>query len=172
MDHKKYQHAKDVSGKNSRDGKFCEDLFREIALSKGLSCREASKNEQFSHIDFFLEKDGKKWSVDCKARKRIKREDKEPTDEFCWLEFVSVNNKDGWLKGKADFICFERENDFLIVDRKILLELAEKIVDFATVVDRPHKALRKIYRRFQRKDQISYIEFKEIEKLEHFIWKK
>jgi len=167
-----YQNKHDVSGVNSRDGNNAEELFRQLAENQGYTVTDATKTEQFAHIDFWLEKDGNRWSFDCKARKKIRREDKDFSDEFCWLEFVSVNNSAGWLRGLARYIVFERENDFLIVDRKLLLELAEKIVDFDTIVDRPHKALRKIYRRFKRKDQISYVEFAEIEKLEHKIWKK
>ncbi len=172
MEHKKFKHALDKSGDCADSGFSCEEQFKLLAEKRGYEVRAASKSEQFSHIDFWLEKDGNRWSFDCKARKKLRREDIEPTDEFCWLEFVSVNGGVGWLRGLARYICFERENDFFIVDRKLLLELAERIVDFNTIVDRPHKALRKIYRRFKRKDQISYIEFVEIEKLEHKLWKK
>lgn len=167
-----YQNKHDTTGQNSIDGFNGEELFRKLAEAQGYVVVDATKTEQFAHIDFWLEKDGNRWPFDCKARKKIRREDKDFSDEFCWLEFVSVNGSVGWLRGKAAQIAFERENDFLIIDRKLLLELAERIVDFNAVVDRPHKALRKVYRRFKRKDQISYIEFAEIEKLEHKVWVK
>lgn len=172
MEHTKFKHSKDKTGECADSGFSCEEQFKKLAELKGYEVIHATRLEQFTHIDFWLEKDGNRWSFDCKARKKLRREDEKPTDEFCWLEFVSVNGGAGWLKGSARYISFERESDFFIVDRKLLLELAEKIVDFDTVVGCPHKALRKIYRRFKRKDQISYIEFSEIEKLEHKIWKK
>lgn len=167
-----YQHKHDTTGQNSIDGSNAEELFRKLAEQQGYKVTDSTRTEQFSHIDFWLEKDGNRWAFDCKARKKIRREDKEPSDEFCWLEFVSVNGAVGWLRGEAKCIVFEREKDFLIIDRKLLLELAERIVDFNAIVDRPHKALRKVYRRFKRKDQIAYIEFAEIEKLEHKVWAK
>lgn len=170
--HKKYQHVKDVSGQCADSGFSCEEQFKKLAESKGYEVLVAGRNLQFCHVDFILKKDDKQWNFECKSRKKIRREDKEPNDEFCWLEFASVNGGAGWLRGSAQYICFERKDDFFIVNRKLLLDLAEKLVDFNSYVDRPHKALRKIYRRFKRKDQISFIEFSEIEKLEHKIWKK
>lgn len=170
--HKKYQHKLDTSGQNSLDGGNAEDIFRELAEKQGYIVTDASRTEQFGHIDFWLEKDGNRWSFEIKARKKLRREDSEPTDEYCWLEFVSVNGKSGWLREGAEYLALERKDNVLIVSRKLLLALAEEIVDFESSVDRPHKALRKIYRRFKRKDQISYIEFSEIEKLKHKLWKK
>lgn len=170
--HTKYQHLLDKSGDCAASGFSCEEQFKLLAESKGYEVEVASRNMQFSHVDFILKKDGSQWKFECKGRKKLRREDKEPNDDYCWLEFVSVNGGAGWLRGSAQYLCFERKDDFFIVNRKLLLDLAEKLVDFSSFVDRPHKALRKIYRRFKRKDQISYIEFSEIEKLEHKIWKK
>ena len=170
--HKKYQHVKDVSGQCADSGFSCEEQFKKLAESKGYEVLVAGRNLQFCHVDFILKKDDKQWNFECKSRKKIRRADSEPTDEFTWIEFKRTDGKDGWIFGDAHQVVLEQKDEFLIVDRKELLKLAEKLVDRTKTVARAEKAFNVSYRRFGRKDEISYILTAEIRKLKISIWKK
>jgi len=167
-----YKNKLDKLGTCAKDGKSAEEQFRKLAEQRGYTVKDACLDKQFAHIDFTLEKDGHEYHFEVKARKKLRRQDKDYADSFLWVEIKNVRGDSGWLYGDADIIVAERENDFLLVSRKNLVDLAEKLINFEETVDKPHKALRKIYRRFKRKDQISYIEMAEIEKLEHSLWPK
>ena len=165
-----YQNKHDKSGLNSSDGDLAEQAFRELAVEKGYMVVEATKEMQFAHVDFLLEKDGKFWKIDCKAKKKLDRSSKNYTDEFCWIEFVNVQGNPGWLYGKADYIAFQREYGFMLVSRKELSELCDRVVDFTTVASKAKFAYKKVYRRFKRKDKIAYLKFSEIEEVSHTNW--
>lgn len=172
MEHKKYQHAKDTSGDCAASGFSCEEQFKKLAESKGYEVLVAGRNLQFCHVDFILKKDDKQWNFECKSRKKIRRADLEPTDDYCWIEFKRTDGKDGWIFGDAHYVVLEQKDEFLIVDRKALLKLAEKLVDREKVVARAEKAFNVSYRRFGRKDEIAYILTAEIRKLKLSIWPK
>ena len=123
------------SGANcSSVGLNAERLFANLAESKGYVVKSATKEENiFKHIDFFLSKlkegEGiKSTSVDVKARKKNERGDKFFNDDWTWVEFVNVHGQDGWLKGKAEFISFERAGDFVIVPRKGLFNWVKQAI--------------------------------------------
>jgi hypothetical protein len=116
------------SGANcSSVGFNAERLFVNLANSKGYTVKNASKeHNMFKHIDLYLSKlkggEGiKTAAIDVKARKKSSRNSSCFNDNWIWLEFVNVNGDDGWLKGCADYIAFERKKDFVIVPRPALL---------------------------------------------------
>lgn len=172
MTHEKYQHAKDTSGNCAEAGFSCEEQFKKLAESKGYEVLVAGRNLQFCHVDFILKKKDKQWNFECKSRKKIRRADSEPTDEFTWVEFKRTDGKNGWIYGSADYVVLEQKDEFLIVSREKLLQLAEKLVDRTKTVDKSHKAYNVSYRRFGRKDEIAYISTAEIRKLKISIWPK
>lgn len=167
-----YQNKHDTSGINSRDGANAEEIFRNLAEKQGYEVVDATRNEQFAHIDFWLKKDGGKWGFEVKARKKLSRQSEEYDDSKFWCEWVGVSGKAGWLRTGSDFLAIEQENEFLIVDRKKLEKLAESLVDFTKVVDRAHKALNVTFRRFRRKDLLSIIETAKVREITHKIWPK
>ncbi len=169
-----YQNKHDISGLNAIDGNNAEELFRKLAEDQGYKVVDATKIEQFAHIDFWLEKDGQRWSFEIKARKKVSRQDDGYRDDLTWLEFKNVQGKDGWLvdKNGAQTLSFEQENEFIIVDRIKLLELAKKLVNFDIVVDKAKKSLNVTFRRFRRKDLLSLVETQEIRKIANKIWQK
>ena len=113
------------------------------------------------------------YSIDIKARKKIKRSDNETNDNLIWVEFLNVAGNGGWLVGAAEFIAFERENDFIMVNRSALWKLCLKLVDQDSRVDTAKNALYKIYQRKNRKDEISIIKFSDIFKnLKFKVWPK
>lgn len=166
-----YKNKHDKSGQNSSDGERAEEMFRELALDKGYMIIDASLEEQYKHTDFLMEKDGKMWKVDIKARKKLKRSDENYCDEWIWLEILNVRGDPGWIYGNG-FIAFEMENHFVIISKKALADLVEKLVDQEKMVDKPHKAHYCAYRRFMRKDRITLIESKHLYEQEHKVWPK
>jgi hypothetical protein len=170
----KYRNRFDRTGECSEMGNEAEQLFTKIAESKFWIATKATRKEQLDHIDLFLE-NGKaqKHSIDVKARKKISRNDSSCTDDLLWVEFKNVAGNVGWLRGKAHYIAFEREKDFVIVRRQALLSLCSSLVDFKKVVDKSSDALYSIYKRKNRKDEISIIKFSDIlENLSFVIWRK
>lgn len=170
----RYRNRYDFSGQCSEKGHDAESLFAKIAESKEWSVTKATRKEQLDHIDVWLSNvSDEKYSIDVKARKKINRKDEDCTDELLWVEFKNVAGNDGWLKGKAQYIAFERENDFILVRRKALLGLCSAIIDFKKNVDKAQDALYSIYRRKNRKDEISIIKFSDIlNNLSFVTWEK
>ena len=165
----------DKDGKSAEEGHAAEKTFCEIAESKGFITKEATKKENMlDHIDFFLEGKDKTVTVDVKARKRTSRKDKKFNDDWIWIEIKNVQGKNGWLYGKADFIVFEREKEFILCPRKTLINIVNAFVRFdLSMVDRAYQAKYRIYQRYKRRDQITQINIKEILKAKNtVIWKK
>jgi len=149
-------------------GQVVEKQFAKLMDIRELDYRKSSKKEQFKHIDYH----SSFGTIDVKAKKRLNRGDGKEQDEFIWLEFKNVQGKAGWLCGETNVIAFERDNDFVLVKRKDLLELALKICDIKHIVNKSTQALYKGYRRKGRRDLISLIKMSDILKINHRIWKK
>jgi len=170
----KYRNKFDFSGKCSDDGHNAEDLFISIAERQGWKAIKADRKQQLSHVDVFLSKENyPTLSLDIKAQKKIKRTDSNVNDELIWVEFLNVAGNGGWLIGAAEYISFEREKDFIIVNRAALWRLCMEKVDQNSRVNSSKDALYKIYQRQGRKDEISIIKFSDIfENLKFKVWPK
>ena len=176
-----YRNKFDKHGTCSVEGHSAENLFEEEAVLRKYIVRRATKQENMhDHIDMFMEglskSDSKpvEVSVDIKARKRVSRRDKKFNDDWVWIEMKNVQGKDGWLYGKANFIVFERENDFVLAPRKNIIELINSKVRFDLgFVDRAYQAKYQVYQRKGRRDQITQIKMSDILKLKNVTkWKK
>ena len=136
-----------------------ETLFLRACQKRGLNWRQASKHDNmYSHIDFFVGKDGKELSVDVKGAK-----------DKVLLEYKNVRGNKGWLYGKADYIAFlgPSKDFFLMVPRQVLADYAErfKTAPFG------YKELYKLYSRKDRDDLMVYVQWQDIEKLDNTkIW--
>lgn len=170
----KYRNKFDFSGRCSENGYDAENLFISIAEKQGWRAVKADRKQQLSHIDVFLSKENyPTYSLDIKAQKKIKRTDSDVNDDFIWVEFLNVAGKGGWLVGAAQYIAFERENDFIMVDRESLWRFCMKKVDQNSRVSQSKDALYKIYQRQGRKDEISIIKFSDIfSNLKFKVWPK
>ena len=169
-----YRNKFDSTGQCSRDGDKAEKTFAELAKERGYLPRKATRSENmFKHVDYFLtgaSKKGKKIEikVDVKARKKTSRKDSKYNDEWVWIEFKNVQGKDGWVHGDADFIVFEREDDFIFVNRQELVDWlgsCKKIRYDLPFVKLAKLAKYKIYQRRGRKDEITQIKMSDILKL-------
>ncbi len=156
-----------VHTENMELGLKTESLFEEIAKKENFIVRKSSLSEdRYKHIDFFLEQDHFKYSVDVKARKKTTRGDVKVNDEWTWIEFKNVLGRKGWLYGDADYIAFERADDFLMVNRENLVKFCEDKVDLETMVSRAYQAEYKVYQRQGRRDLITRIRMDDLANLE------
>lgn len=173
MEHKKFKHSLDKSGECADSGFSCEEKFKLLAEKQGYEVVVVGREMQFSHVDFILKMGGNQWKFECKGRKKIRRADEDFADHITWVEFKRGDGKNGWLFGSADQVAIEQENEFIIIARKDLLKLAEKLVDRTKTVDKAFKAHNVSYRRFNRRDEIAYIDTSEIKRQKNVkIWPK
>ena len=149
-------------------GQNVEKSFGAILKERAIEAREADLKEQFSHVDY-ITPIGK---IDVKARKRVSRSDSSVQDELVWLEFKNVQGKVGWLYGEADWIAFERQDDFILVRRHDLATLAETLCRINERAALSRDALYKGYQRRGRKDLLSVVKMSDILVLHHEIWDK
>ena len=155
------------------EGKEAEDEFIKYAEKYGFTTRKSSKDDDCRrHIDFFIKnKEGQEFSIDVKNIKRVSRNGTELQDSLIWVEFLNVQGRDGWLNADADFIAFRLTEGFILVNRKKLLILAEKLVDKNDIVKNSKDALYKGYRRSDRpKELTSIIKLSDIKTIRHRIW--
>jgi hypothetical protein len=100
--------------------------------------------------------------VDVKSRKKVKRADDKFNDELVWIEFANVQGRKGWLYGSSDIVAFERESDFLLVGRKPLAKLCERLCDLSQLNIAASMPLYTGYQRKGRKDLLSLIKITDI----------
>ena len=150
-------------------GQQVESEFAELLNQKSDNVQPSNLIGQFKHVDYTSDIG----SIDVKARKRITRKDDEVQDDLVWLEFKNVQGKEGWLYGNADWIAFERLEDFVLVKRIDLVELAEQLCTTEVRVLKSRNALYRGYQRRGRKDLLSIIKMTDIlTHLPHQIWNK
>lgn len=150
------------------EGHKVEDIFAKLLAERDPNYKRATKQEQFRHIDFHTSFG----TIDVKAKKKLNRRDNRGQDEYVWLEFKNVQGKTGWLCGETDIIAFERDNDFVLVQRSILFEMAKEKCDLNKRVLYSRDALYKGYSRKGRNDLISIVKMSDITQLPHRTWDK
>ena len=160
--------SKWIQDSSWKRGQGVEAMFAKLLNKRADEARAADLMEQFSHVDYF----SNLGSIDVKARKRIARKDADVQDDLVWLEFKNVQGKIGWLYGKADWIAFEREKDFVMVKRDELAKMGEKLCDLGDRVSAGRDALYKGYQRRGRKDLLSIVKMSDVLKLYHQLWTK
>ncbi len=165
----------DLTGENLDRGLKAQDIFESLAKEKGWNVKHATKQQDINeHWDLRLLKDKYDVNIEVKAMKKLSRNDSDTQDEWHWIELHGVRKNDnGWLYGaKSDYIAFETKRSFLIVNRKKLIELVEKLVDFTQNVSSPKDAKYKIYKRKNRFDKITLIETSKIKEIAKAEWEK
>jgi len=172
----------DSNSECAKRGKFAENEFVKCALRRHYKIRPATSAEQFSHIDFILKginpttRREVEVTVDVKGIKKQHRKQKKTSDKWVWLEMVNVQGKTGWVHGKANFIAFERQCDFVVVKRASIqkwVEASGRIRYDLPYVRNSWEAKYRIYTRRGRKDQITLVKMADILKLDGaYLWKK
>ena len=146
--------------KSIDNGMAAEKRFDILAQKRGCAVIEASKRDNMIRkIDrYVVDEKGILKSVDVKTMKRTSRSDVDAQDIWIWIEFNNINGNDGWLYGEADYIAFERSNNFTLVNRLDLVKIAEELVDLDARVSSSKLAKYKAYRRYGRSDLIAMME--------------
>ena len=107
--------------------------------------------------------DGQLLKFDVKGMKKVNRWDNKQQDDIAWVEGTNVGGKPGWVKGKADYIVFERTDHWLLVQRQELLEHVESKLKENNF--QKGKGVYQIYQREGRLDKITMVPFEDIEKI-------
>lgn len=153
----------DTTGSSFALGENAESTFVASVQKAGMKITKSSKQDEFKHIDFYVETSDKlKFSVEVKSRKKVKRNDEKVNDDLLWIEFKNVRGMRGWLYGSADLIAFEREFDFVMVNRKLLARLCEKLCDLTKLNVDLKMPLYTGYQRRDRSDLLSLIKMSDI----------
>lgn len=165
---------------DERDGKFygdplngmrAEAYFALLAEERGYEVVESSvEDDRKNHIDLYITLDNETRSVDVKSKRGVGRRS---GNDYTWVEFVNVSGRRGSLYGKADFIAFERDRDFLIVERKAFADWAGSKVNLSTPVEKGGDALYGAYCRAGDRSVCSIICFADIPpNIRKKYWKK
>tara|TARA_B000000475_G_C15969701_1_gene436526 strand:- start:44 stop:529 length:486 start_codon:yes stop_codon:yes gene_type:complete len=151
--------------------------FEEIAERKGYSPEKIKRKEKnHKDVSHFLKakgKDGKPLILrfEVKPQKNKKRD-----QDWLWIEFRNARGSPGWIHGQSHFIAFEREKDFIILNRKELLSWigsCGKIRYDLPFVGLAKLAKYRIYRRKGHKEEITQINLEDLSKLKSLqIWEK
>ncbi len=148
-------------------GQIKESEFGALLQKKYPESRPANFQEQVSHIDWICNKG----TIDVKSMKRVNRSG-DIQSKVVWIEFKGNSGRKGWLYGKQDYIAFETTDKYVLVFRKDLQELCEKMCDLKSKVEEAKDALYKIYTRKGKFDEISLINFDDLYKIKNFSIKK
>lgn len=114
----------------------------------------------FEHWDVKGVLFGNEYKFDIKSLKRNSRNDKSPKNYSTWIEGTNVIGNKGWIKGDADYIVFERIENWLLINRNDLFNWTMKKLEennFEKV-----KGFYKIYQRQNQKDKITLIRYADI----------
>lgn len=149
-----------MSWKEFRDrAKVIEEQFAKKLVNPVWANDNENINEHWDVKGLFKDKLLK---FDVKGMKKKNRYDKNFQDDVAWVEGTNVRGNPGWLKGKADYISFERNNYWLIVNRESLLQFVNKKLKENNF--EKGKGIYKVYQREGRLDKITMVPFEDIEK--------
>ena len=157
----------------SKLGKSKEDEFAALLVRQfGGIIRHATKNEDiFSHIDLIWEYNNNKIiSFDVKSAKKNSRTDNSPNYTINWIELKNVQGNNGWLFGKADYIAFECEYDWIICRRIDIVKFIDETVKNKRISK--SKDLYTYYQRDGRQDIIVKVLSDDLRKIARYIFNK
>lgn len=155
--------------------------FFDLAIRKKYLVERASKEDIHRGIDFYVKGKYKHLNKEVKMLFAVKRKKSKKKnrylDRWTWVEYKNTSQKPGWIYGPAHFIAFERSNDYIIINRKVLLEYLNgkksKVRWDMPFVAEPKEAKYRIYQNPRNGAQICQILSKDILSLEGAsVWKK
>ena len=146
-----------------RKGKLAEKLFAQRHLSDIKWAN--SEQDKYEHWDMEGGLDGKTSKFDVKEMKKINRWDPKAQDVLAWIEGTNNGGNEGWIKGLADYIIFERTNSWLVVNREELFNFT-----WDKLREKGFPQGKKAYHIYDRsfwgkKDKTTLVPFKDIETL-------
>ena len=148
--------------------------FEDLAQQKGYSPKRARRKD-YNNVTHLLKAKGKSGKP-IEIRFDVKKiKNKKQSQEWLWVEFKNSLGEDGWIHGDAHFVAFERKYDFVVVNRK---ELVSMLNNNTVRYDLPFVKLAKrakyrIYKRDGKREEITQINIKDLQKLESYqLWEK
>lgn len=154
-----------VSPENMERGWKEEELFQKcVEKFKGLKCTKSSiTQDRYKHIDFYISNG---LTVDVKAQKKINASDKNPSQEFTWVELMNVNGNLGWVDGWATHIAYSFNSHYKLFDRKALKKFILSKIDINDVVIKENNKLEpvpyQVYRRGTLRDKVVLVPIKDL----------
>lgn len=107
----------------------------------GIVWKATKEQDIHWHCDFFWSPfEGSPYikGFDVKGPKRSSRKDNDFNYSIVWLELQNKFGREGWLKGKADYIAFRSDKSIIYVEREKLLDwVIEKTGDKQLVYSNP-----------------------------------
>lgn len=103
---------------------------------------------------------------DVKTTKRLNHSKEIGVMDSVWVEGKNIHGNKGWIYGIADYIVFEREETWMVVDRKELLDLTLKKLKENNY--KKGKGVYLIHTRFGRKDKVTKVLFDDIKTIKHY----
>jgi hypothetical protein len=136
----------------NQEGEKAEQHFKRLMEAKGKFVLPSTRDQNiYEHVDFWVDDKG----IDVKGNRHL---------DCIWLELNNVQGKDGWLKGKADYIVFDvvELKQFCFFNRTDLLNYCNNITGRAISKD----DFNKLYTRFGRKDLLVKVRYDDIKNLQ------
>jgi hypothetical protein len=160
-----YRNKHDYTGESSKNGERAENLFASLIERVGGKATDSTLQEQFKGIDYHVELSGK---VDVKSKRRSRDGEDSHDTKLIWLELKNVQGRTGWVYNQADYIAFERTNEFLVVKRLSLCDLIENLVDMDDIVLSPAECMYNLYSRVGRKDLLTKVHVDDVRTCTHY----
>jgi hypothetical protein len=137
--------------KEFSEGKITEKQMAKLFLKATESSKEQDIKEHWD-LEVLYKDDLKK--IDVKGLKKQNRYDPFPNENFHWVELENVlgGKNSGWVYGKADYIAFETNDYWIMVDRLALVNFIEKKV-VGKIIEKT-KDPYTLYQRSGRKDVV------------------
>tara|TARA_A200000159_G_C7332233_1_gene343472 strand:- start:2299 stop:2805 length:507 start_codon:yes stop_codon:yes gene_type:complete len=155
--------------------------FFELASRRKYIVEKASFEDISRGIDFYVKGKYQKTKKEVNMLFAVKRKKSQNYskyhDRWIWIEYKKHKDRPGWIYGPSHFIAFERSKDFVIINRKVLLDHINskhcKVRWDSPFVADSRNAKYRIYQNPRNGSQISQILIKDIMNLEGVaIWKK
>lgn len=169
-------HKQDKNKECASRGQLAETRFKTTMANMGKIVEETTTLDNKRGADFLIDS---KTKIEVKAMKKVSRQDAAADQSLIWVEITGVSqtakHKHGWLSkpkelGGADYIAFEQENSFIIVDRQSLWEYVQKKCDLTNFVVKSKDALYKSYRRWNNpKEHLSLIKNGDLKNTKHWV---
>ena len=141
-----------------------KEFAKQYLVDWSKATTDQNRNEHWDVKGILRNISDKYLKFDVKARKRINRTDHEFQDTYTWIEGTDIKGNPGWVKGQADYICFELEKHWLIVRR---LNLMNFILDRLEINGfRQGRGIYEIYTRPNAKDKITLAIVDDLARLE------
>ena len=111
-----------------RQGEAVEVLFMDALKKKYPDCTVSSSTifeNYVKHIDVNFELGNCKTTFDVKSEKKVSRSDENTSKEYTWVEIQNNFGGNGWAYGSEKYLAFEWNDEFIIVERKKLLNMVQ-----------------------------------------------